>query len=333
MWHGAMTRRGRRGSSRSATRGGPAGRPRRGRGAGIALAAAILAAVGVGGCGTQGAGDAAGSGRIEVVAAENFWGSIATQLGGTQASVRSIVVDPASDPHGYEPTAGDARALAGARLAIVNGLGYDGWAGRLLAANPVAGRVTLDVGRTLGLGEGANPHQWYSPASVRRVAAAITAAYQRLEPAQAGYFAQRRREFEGRGLAEYDRLRAEIGARYGGVPVGYSESLFRPLGEDLGLKLATPYGFARAISEGTDVSAQDKRTVDRQVEGREIAVWVYNSQNLTPDVQRVNELARARGVAIVTVTETLSPASASFEQWQVGQLRRLERALQGATGR
>ena len=72
--------------------------------------------------------------------------------------------------------------------------------------------------------------------------------------------------FETTALAEYNRLRSEIRSRYAGVPVGYSESIFRPLGESLGLKLLTPYSFAKAIAEGTDVSAADKQTVDHQAE-------------------------------------------------------------------
>ena len=95
----------------------------------------------------------------------------------------------------------------------------------------------------------------------------------------------------------------------------------------------TPYSFAKAIAEGSEVTAQDKRTVDSQAEDHEIEVWVFNSQNVTPDVQRVNELARAAHIPIATVTETLSPASDSFEQWQVAELEGLERALRQGTGR
>ena len=105
-------------------------------------------------------------------------------------------------------------------------------------------------GEELGLKAGDNPHQWYSPSSMRRIVAQITADYERLEPQAAGYFAQQRRLFEGSDLARYDQLRAQIRARYAGVPVGYSESIFAPLGEDLGLKLSTPYSFAKAIAEG-----------------------------------------------------------------------------------
>ena len=297
-----------------------------------ALVAALLA-----GCDKSGssatAGTGGGGGRLRVVAAENFWGSIASQLGGSRVDVSSIIVNPDTDPHSYEPTAADARTIAGARLSIVNGIGYDNWAPKLLAASPGEGRVVLNVGEALGLKDGDNPHQWYSPASARRIVGEIVADYDRLDPAGAGYYAARERAFEIKSLARYDELRAQIRARYAGTPVGYSESIFRPLGEDLGLKLMTPYSFAKAIAEGGEVTAQDKRTVDEQAEHGQIKVWVFNSQNVTPDVQRVNEIARAHGIPIATVTETLAPAGDTFEQWQVAQLEGLERALRAGTGR
>jgi zinc/manganese transport system substrate-binding protein len=274
-----------------------------------------------------------GSPAFQVVAAENFWGSIALQLAGSKASVQSIIVNPNTDPHSYEPTAGDARTMASAKLVIVNGIGYDGWASQLLAANPVGGRVVLDVGVLLGLKAGDNPHQWYSPPSVQRVIDAISAQYVKLDPADKAYFAKQKRHFETVSLATYDRLRAEIRERFAGVPVGYSESIFQPLGQSLGLKLLTPYSFAKAVAEGTDVSAKDKQTVDGQAQKRLIKVWVYNSQNATPDVQQINSIAKKHHIPIATVTETLSPASNNFEQWQVAQLKELIAALHRATGR
>jgi zinc/manganese transport system substrate-binding protein len=308
-------------------------RPRSRATAFLGLAAASLAMGAIlAGCGSTSPASS-GSGKLQVVAAENFWGSIAAQLGGEKVAVQSIIVNPSTDPHSYEPTAGDARTMAGAQLAIVNGIGYDGWASHLLAASPSGERTVLDVGDLLGLKEGENPHQWYSPAHVHAVIDRIVAGYDKLRPADASYFAEQQKLFETSGLARYDELIRRIRARYAGVPVGYSESIFQPLGEALGLRLLTPYSFAKAVAEGTEVTAQDRQTVDRQASAREIEVWVFNSQNVTPDVQRVNELARAAHIPVATVTETLSPASDSFEQWQVAELEGLQRALRSATGR
>jgi zinc/manganese transport system substrate-binding protein len=101
-----------------------------------AAAAVTAAALLLSACGSS---SSAGGPGIRVVAAENFWGSIAAQLAGNRASVQSIIVNPAQDPHSYEPTAGDARTLATANLVIANGVGYDPWVPRLVSANPIPG--------------------------------------------------------------------------------------------------------------------------------------------------------------------------------------------------
>jgi zinc/manganese transport system substrate-binding protein len=223
--------------------------------------------------------------------------------------------------------------MLSADMAIVNGLGYDTWSSQLLQASPQPGRLQLNVGELLGLRSGANQHRWYYPSDVHAVIDRITADYQRLDPADAAFFAAQKQSFETRALARYDALRREIRSRYAGVPVGYSESIFEGLGEDLGLKLLTPYSFAKAIAEGTDVTAQDKQAVDAQARDAKIKVWIFNSQNLTPDVKRVNQIAGERHIPVATVTETLSPATDSFQQWQVAELEGLLRALHTATGR
>lgn len=295
--------------------------------------AAVLLALALSACG-GGAGATAGTGGpIRVVAAENFWASIATQLGGSKASTQSIITNPAQDPHSYEPSAADARTLATAQLVIVNGVGYDPWAPKLLDANPVSGRTVLTVGDLFGLKEGDNPHRWYDPADVEAVATAITADLKKLDPRDASYFAHRLTVFENSDLAQYHTLIARIRARYAGVPVGASESIFALQAPSLGLRLLTPASFMKAISEGTEVTAQDTLTTQQQIQSREIKVWVYNSQNATPQIQRLNAMARAAHIPITTITETLQPASATFEEWQVGQLEGLARALHAATGR
>jgi zinc/manganese transport system substrate-binding protein len=281
----------------------------------------------------SGGSGGAGQGAFDVVAAENFWGSIASQLAGDRAAVQSVIVNPATDPHSYEPTTQDARTIAGADMAIVNGVGYDNWMTDELGASPSSGRVVLDVGDLLGRKQGDNAHLWYSPTGVYEVIDQMVADYDKLDPADSAYFAQRKRALETQGLARYNQLRRAIRAKYKGVAVGYSESIFQPLGEDLGLKLLTPRSFAEAVAEGTDVTAQDKQTVDRQAQGGEIKVWVYNSQNVTPDVQRITSVVKARQIPVATVTETLSPASDSFQQWQVAELEGLAAALHQATRR
>jgi len=276
---------------------------------------------------------AASGGRPNVVAAENFWGSIASQLGGDRVTVTSIIDNPNADPHDYEPTTEDARSMAAANFVIENGVGYDPWAQRLIDANPVSGRDVLNVGTLVGVPADGNPHRWYSPSDVQQVIDAITSEYQKLDPADASYFDQQHSSFETSGLARYHALMSEIKTKYTGTPVGASESIFALMAPDLGLNLITPPAFLTAISEGTEPTAADKATIDHQIAAHEIEVYVYNSQNATPDIQRQIDEAKAANIPITTITETLFPTGATFQAWQVAQLQALASALHEATGR
>ncbi|MFF7633135.1 metal ABC transporter solute-binding protein, Zn/Mn family [Kitasatospora sp. NPDC008050] len=281
---------------------------------------------------TSSAGSAAGSKVIQVVAAENFWGSIATQLGGSHVKVTSIITNPDTDPHSYEPTAADGRTIAGADYAITNGIGYDAWSDKLLAANPATSRTALKVGDLVGLKEGDNPHQWYSHDSVDKVIDRITADYKKIDPADAAYFDTQKQTFLTQVLAPYSQLESDIKAKYAGTPIGASESIVTPLAQSVGLKMLTPETFLDAESEGTDPTAADKSTIDQQIATKAIKIYVFNTQNSDPDVVAQVNAAKAQGIPVAEVTETLAPASATFQDWQVKELQGIEAALKQATG-
>jgi zinc/manganese transport system substrate-binding protein len=292
-----------------------------------------IAVVGVHGSDIAGAkAHTAGSSPVKVVAAENFWGSIAKQLAGKRASVSSIITNPDTDPHSYEAKPSDGRAIASAKYAIVNGIGYDAWATKLLDANPDNSRKVLNVGDLVGVSQGGNPHQWYSPDAVGQFIDRVTADLSSLDPKNATYYDQQKAKFQSNGLARYNALIGDIKQKYAATPIGASESIVTPLAEALGLTMATPETFLDSISEGTDPTAQDKATVDQQIKNKEIKVFVYNSQNSTPDVKGLVKNAKAQGIPVTTVTETLVPASTTFQAWQVKELQSLEKALAKATG-
>ncbi|HEX5120376.1 MAG TPA: zinc ABC transporter substrate-binding protein [Pseudonocardiaceae bacterium] len=270
---------------------------------------------------------------IQIVAAENFWGDIAATLGGAHVRVSSIISNPATDPHDYEPTAFDGRLMAGAGLVIVNGIGYDPWADKLLAANQAPERVELNIGQVLNVPDGGNPHVWYSPVDVHTVVKAMVKEFQQLDPSDSAYFAAHLKTFDNTMLARYDSLVGSIKSTYAGTPIGASESIVAPLAQDLGLTMLTPPSFLNAISEGSDPTAADKRTIDAQISSKQIKIYVYNSQNATPDVQAQVAAAKAAGIPVATVTETLSPQTSTFQAWQVRQLQGIQQALHQATGK
>jgi zinc/manganese transport system substrate-binding protein len=279
------------------------------------------------------ASGAATSRTIRVVAAENFWGSIAAQLGGSHVQVKSVIDNPDADPHDYEPTAADGRAIATADLVLVNGIGYDTWASKLAAANPSPNRVVLDVGQLLGVPDGGNPHRWYNPDDVTKVVDRLTQEFANADPADAAAFQAQKGTFENQTLAAYTHLITDIKRRYAGTPVGASESIFALVAPVLGLDLVTPPSFLKAISEGTDPTAADKTAIDQQITSKKIKVYVYNSQNATPDVQNQVNAARAAGIPVTTITETMVPATATWQEWQTRQLEALRGALAKATSR
>src|SRR5256884_8668556 len=250
-------------------------------GIGRVVAVGLLAVVPVGaGCGGQSKSSAAApTGVLQVVAAENFWGSIASQLGGNRVQVNSVITNPATDPHDYEPTAADGRTIAGARMVVVNGIGYDPWADKLIAANPISGRIILNVGDLVGIKPGGNPHRWYSPPDVQLMIDSIVRDYDKLDPEDSGYFAQQKTRLETKGLAQYKQLIATIRHKYSGVPVGAPESMSAPLAEAPGVKVVTPPAVLKAISEGTEPTAGDQATTGHQTRHKEIKVGALQGQH------------------------------------------------------
>jgi len=270
-----------------------------------------------------------GTGKIQVVAAENFWGSIASQVGGSHVQVSSIIVNPDTDPHAYEPTPSDARLIAQAQYVIVNGAGYDAWAPKLLDANPASGRTVLTVGDLFGKKEGDNPHMWYSPSYVDQVVDRMGSDLAKIDSADASAITQQAAQYKSTGLKDYHDTVSAIKAKYSGTRVGATESIAAYLADGTGLNLVTPSSYLKAISEGTDPSAGDKAEVQNEIASRSIKVFIFNSQNSTPDIQGLVDKATAQGIPVVKITETLAPATATFQDWQTAQLKDLLHALGG----
>jgi len=266
---------------------------------------------------------------ISVVAGENFWGSLATQLGGSRVSVHSVVTDPNADPHEYESSTDDARAFADADLVVLNGAGYDDWGQKLLDANSSSHRRVLNIAQLLGRKPGDNPHFWYNPDYVLTVADRITAEYKTIDSANASYFDQQRVALT-LALKPYTDRIAEIRARYAGAPIGSTESIFVYMAAALGLNLISPPEFMNAVAEGTDPPASAVATFHDQVAGRQIRLLVYNIQASSALTTSLKQLAQQQGIPSVGVTETLQPVGATFQDWQTAQLTALEAALASA---
>lgn len=272
---------------------------------------------------------AAAAAPIDVVASTNVWGDIAKQIGGDHVNVTSIMSDPNADPHEYEADAKTAATLSKSQFVVENGLGYDDFMDKLLAASPNPNRAVLNAADVMKItGSDANPHVWYDIAKIPDVATAISDQLGKLDPADAATFTANAKTFTD-SLAPITAAIANVKTKYTGAPIGYTERVPGYLVDAAGLKLATPASFAQSIEDGNDPSPADNAAMDAALTGKTIKVLLYNGQVTSPATDAVKQLADQSGVPVVGVTETLPPTDKDFQAWQQRQITEITTALGG----
>ncbi|HET7572921.1 MAG TPA: zinc ABC transporter substrate-binding protein [Gaiellaceae bacterium] len=270
-------------------------------------------------------GSSAPAETLAVVASTNVYGNLVAQIGGAHVTVTSILGAPDADPHLFDPGARTGLAVATAGLAVQNGAGYDDFMERLERAAPSGRRVVVSVADALGAADGANPHLWYDVPRLPAVARALADGLVAADPSHAAaYRAGLRRLL--RSLAPLEREVARIRARFAGAPVAYTESVAGYLVGAAGLRNLAPPEFTRALEEGNAPPPAAVLRMEALVRDRRVRVLLYDAQAPSPLTVRLRDAARAAGVAVVAVTETLPPGR-TFEAWQLAQARTLERAL------
>jgi zinc/manganese transport system substrate-binding protein len=292
------------------------------------LSAGVIAlALSVGaGCKQQPEPAAASAGnKIDVVAAENFYGDIASQIGGDRVQVTSIMSDPNVDPHEYEADPKDAVAISKADVVIQNGEEYDEWMPKLLAASPKSSRIALTGGEIAHDLLKENPHVWYSLANVRDIAGAIANSYEKLDPADEAEFEQNLKTFDD-SLQPIQAEMDSIRTGFAGTPVGLTETIFLYQTDPMKLNVLTPWEFQHAIAEGNDPPVASIATANTQVTGHQIKVLIYNVQTVTPITTHLQQEAKDAGIPVVGVSESM-PANEQYQSWMLKQLRSLHSAL------
>jgi zinc/manganese transport system substrate-binding protein len=275
------------------------------------------------------------SSTIQIVAGENFWGSLVSQLGGNRTAVTSIVTDPNADPHEYESNSANAQAIATASLVIVNGAGYDDWALRLIAAGNNQNQRVLNVADLLGKKVGDNPHFWYGPTYVNQTVHRMYLDIVSIDPANSAYYYQQYANLNV-SLGPYNARINEIVQNFAGKRVASTENIFEYLAAAAHLNLISPPAFMRAVAEGNDpspgcIAVFQSQLLNPNAVGN-ATVLVYNAQTVTPLTQQMKSEAASHGIPIVPVTETIQPSSVRFEDWMYAELLQLENALNPALG-
>jgi len=301
----------------------------RGRTQTTAIIVAAFVAVWLASAGVRGGAAAAAppASKPVIVAGENFYGDVTSQIAGNHVTVISIISDPNADPHEYESSANDAGEIARASLVIMNGLGYDDFVPRMMNASPNPTRKVINVQLLMGHKTGDNVHLWYDPATMPKVAQTITDDLVQIDPANAQYY----HDWLGQFLTSLGPLHqkiAEMHAKYGGVPVAFTEPVFGYMAEAIGFNVLTPEPFVKAIEDGTEPPASAIAQNDDQYRTHQIKILLYNVQTVTPITTNVQKRAKELGIPVVGVSET-EPIGQSFQQWQLTQLNEIDAALSG----
>jgi zinc/manganese transport system substrate-binding protein len=268
----------------------------------------------------------AADGKLNVVAAENFYGDIAHQIGGEDVAVASVMSNPDQDPHLFETTPGIVRQIADAQIIIVNGADYDPWMNKLLKASPKSGRTAIVVADLMGKKAGDNPHLWYDPGTMPTAAKALAEAFAKSDPAHKDGYAARLKTFLA-SLTPINEKIAAIRGRFAGVPVTASEPVFGYMAGALGLKMRNER-FQLSIMNDTEPSARDLAAFENDLKAHKVRVMFYNKQASSKTVQHLVDIARAAKIPVVGVTET-APPNLSYQEWMLGELNDTEKALAG----
>ncbi|MFV0435673.1 MAG: metal ABC transporter solute-binding protein, Zn/Mn family [Leucobacter sp.] len=262
---------------------------------------------------------------LDVVVSVDQWGDIVENLGGDCATVHTVLASSSVDPHDYEPTSSDAVVFDTAQLVVVNGADYDPWASKL-ASNAASKPAVVDAGKVVGAADGANPHLWYSPDYVTEVAQAVTDELSKLSPDAAGYFAEQHGTWKS-DMQGYFDLVTKLKDGTDGQTYAATEGVFDYMAQAVGLKDATPEGFARAASNESDPSPNDVAAFEKALQNGDIDVLIYNTQTDGSSPEQIRKVAEEAKVPVVDVTETVAPGADSFQAWQVDQLTHLAEAL------
>jgi zinc/manganese transport system substrate-binding protein len=272
---------------------------------------------------------ASGAGTVAVVAGENQYGNVASQIGGRYVRVYSVDSNPNTDPHTYEATPSVGEKIAEANLLIENGVGYDTFMGTLASASPNSARKVIDVQQLLGLPNGtANPHLWYSPKTMPAVARALADDLSALDPAHAATFHANETQFVA-SLQPWLNAIAAFRAKYAGTTAATTEPVADYLLTAMGIKNLTPWQFQADIMNGTDPAPQDLSLEQGFLTKHEVKVFCYNEQVTDPLTDSIRQTALAAHVPVVGVYETMPVPGYDYQSWMMAELNAIKKAISG----
>ncbi|BCK76371.1 periplasmic solute-binding protein [Acetobacter aceti NRIC 0242] len=248
-----------------------------------------------------------------IVAAENVWGDIAAQIGGPRVVVDSILSSPDLDPRRFEPSPAMVLKVKQADLIILNGAGFDSWMDRMAHS-----KSTIRIASIAGWRDDENPHFWFDPVVVDRVARDI--AHQlRLDDSSGGLAS-----FES-DLARLQTRIVRLRQRIRETPIAVTDPLPGGLTEELGL-VTENSAFLLAVMNGVEPEPAIVAQFENDLKNGQIKLLIYNPQTATSSVSHLLEVAKEAGVPCMPLTETLPPGL-HWQDWMAQILDGIESHL------
>jgi zinc/manganese transport system substrate-binding protein len=266
--------------------------------------------------------------KLTIVAAENFYGDLARQIGGSNVTVTSILANPDDDPHLFETSPSTARTIADAKIIIYNGADYDPWMDKLLSASTSKDRTTIVAADLIGKKSGDNPHLWYDPATLPAIAKALSADLAKRDPTNAVHYEANLKAFQT-SLQAIDKEIADVKKTYAGTEVTATEPVFGYMAEALGLKMLN-YDFQVALMNDAEPSATQVAAFENSLKDGSAKILFYNSQVTDEATTRLLDIAKQNKVTVIGVTET-EPAGQTIQTWFGGQIDAVQKALAART--
>ncbi len=289
---------------------------------GLAMALAVIA---------TGLAHAAGTTKpapIKAVGIENEYANVIQQIGGRYVHTSAIESNPNTDPHTFEASPQVAEQIAAAALIVENGLGYDNWADKIIAAAPNPQRTVINVQHLLALPNSTpNPHLWYKPSTMPAVAAAIAAALAKIDPAHAAYFRANVATFDA-ALQPWTTAIAAFKTRHPSTPIAVTEPVGDYMLQAIGADIKTPFSLQAAIMNGTDPSPQNVATQNALFTHHAVKLFVYNQQVTDPLTASFLDLARKNHIPVVGVYETMPTPGYTYQSWMLAEVQALQRAVE-----
>jgi zinc/manganese transport system substrate-binding protein len=292
-----------------------------------APAAAVALLLLLVGCGASSSSSSAGGATIAAVGAENEYANVIEQIGGKYVKVTAIESNPNTDPHTFEASPSVAQTVSAASLLIENGVGYDTYMQKIESASPNSSRKVINVQHLLGLPSSTpNPHLWYKPTTMPRVAKALVSDLSALQPTHAAYFQENAEKFDESLKPWYDAI-TKFKAAYPNTPVATTEPVGDYLLEAAGTKNLTPFSLQADIMNGTDPAPQNVTLQDGLFSGHKVKVFVHNQQVTDSLTESFVQAAKRAGIPVVGVYETMPTPGYTYQSWMLAEVKALEKAV------